>query len=49
MAKSKITKEAAKRIQSAADKNGNNQDWKSRAMSAADRNAKEEAPKTNES
>ena len=34
----KMTKDAARRIQSHADKTGTNQDWKARAMSAADRN-----------
>ena len=34
----KMTKEAARRIQSHADKTGTNQGWKARAMSAADRN-----------
>ncbi len=34
----KMTKEAASRIQSHADKTGRNEDFKERAMSAADRN-----------
>ncbi len=33
--KSSMNKEAARRIQSAADKSGKNQDFKARAMSAA--------------
>ncbi|MBI4258747.1 MAG: hypothetical protein HY619_07315 [Thaumarchaeota archaeon] len=37
----KMTKEAAQRIQSHADRTGRNQDFKSRAMSAADENDKE--------
>lgn len=36
--KNEMTKEAARRIQSHADRTGTNQGWKSRAMSAADRN-----------
>lgn len=35
--KTPITKDDARRIQSHADKTGTNQDWKARAMSAADR------------
>lgn len=35
--KSPMTKEAASRIQSAADKTGTNQDFKARAQSAADK------------
>ncbi len=38
--KSGMTKEAAVRIQSAADKSGTNQDFKARAMSAAAKNEK---------
>ncbi|OAX39105.1 hypothetical protein K503DRAFT_110672 [Rhizopogon vinicolor AM-OR11-026] len=38
-----MDKDAAKRIQSNADRNNKNQDFKSRAMSAADRNS---APKS---
>jgi hypothetical protein len=34
----KMTKEAAQRIQSAADRTGKNEDFKERAMSAADHN-----------
>jgi hypothetical protein len=34
----KMTKEAAQRIQSHADRSDKNQDFKSRAMSAADNN-----------
>ena len=37
---SKMTKEAARRIQSKADKSGKNQDFKARAMKAADKNSK---------
>lgn len=33
-----MTKEAARRIQSHADKTGTNKDFKARAMSAADKN-----------
>ena len=33
-----MTKEAARRIQSASDKSGKNQDFKARAMSAAEKN-----------
>ena len=33
-----MSKEAARRIQSHADKTGKNQDFKARAMSAADKN-----------
>lgn len=33
-----MSKEAARRIQSSADKTGKNQDFKSRAMSAAAKN-----------
>ena len=36
--KKPMTKEDARCIQSEADRNGHNQDWKARAMSAADRN-----------
>jgi len=36
--KSKMTTKAARRIQSAADKSGKNQDFKARVMSAADKN-----------
>ncbi len=36
--KSKMTKEDARRIQSHVDKTGKNQDFKARAMSAADKN-----------
>lgn len=35
-----MTKEAAVRIQSAADKSGTNQDFKARVMSAAAKNEK---------
>ncbi len=38
--KSKMTKEAARRIQSAADKSGKSQDFKARAMRAADKKKK---------
>lgn len=37
MTKNQMTSEAARRIQSNADKSGKNQGFKSRAMSAADR------------
>lgn len=37
-----MTKEAATRIQSHTDRTGRNQGFKSRAMSAADRNQEEE-------
>lgn len=37
MAKKHMTKEAARRIQSHADRTGTNQDFKDRAQSAADR------------
>ena len=40
--KEKMTKEAARRIQSHADKTGTNQDFKARAMSAAAKNEEEE-------
>jgi len=40
MGKTKMTSEAARRIQSHADRTGRNQDFKSRAMSAAARNEK---------
>ena len=33
-----MTKEAARRIQSAADESGTNQDFKARAQAAADKN-----------
>lgn len=36
--KSPMTKQAAERIQSVADRTGKNQDFKARAMSAADKN-----------
>ena len=36
--RSKMTKEAARRIQSAADKSGKHQDFKARAMRAAAKN-----------
>lgn len=39
----KMTKEDAIRIQSSADRTGRNQDFKSRAMSAAERNEDEES------
>jgi hypothetical protein len=38
--KSPMTSEAARRIQSNADKTGTNQDFKSRAMSSAAKNKK---------
>ena len=38
----RMTKEDASRIQSAADKEGKNQDFKSRAMSAASKNEEDE-------
>ncbi len=41
MSKEKMTKEAAARIQSNADKTGKNQDFKARAQSAAARNEKD--------
>jgi hypothetical protein len=37
----KMTREAAQRIQSHADRTGKNQDFKSRSMSAADDNEEE--------
>jgi hypothetical protein len=37
-----MTKEAASRIQSRADRTGRNQDFKARAMSAADRNEEDD-------
>ena len=37
---SKMNKEAARRIQSKADKSGKNQDFKARAMRAAEKNSK---------
>ena len=37
-----MSKEAARRIQSNSDKTGKNQDFKARAMSAADKNDDEE-------
>ena len=40
--KEKMTKEAARRIQSHADKTGTDQDFKARAMSAAAKNEEEE-------
>jgi len=40
MGKTKMSKKAARRIQSHADKTGKNQDFKARAMSAADKNEK---------
>lgn len=36
----KMTKKAARRIQSHADRTGTNQSWKARAMSAAAKNAR---------
>ncbi len=36
--KSPMTQQAAQRIQSAADKSGQNQDFKARAMAAAEKN-----------
>lgn len=44
--KTPMTKEAARRIQSQADKTGTNQEWKARAMSAAARNEAEKASKS---
>ena len=38
--KSSMTKAAARRIQSAADKSGNNQDFKARAMRSAAKSKK---------
>ncbi len=40
MAEKSMDQKAASRIQSNADKSGNNQDFKSRAQSAADKNKK---------
>ena len=42
MGKAKMTKEDARRIQKSADKTGRSQDFKRRAMRAADRNVKDE-------
>lgn len=39
MGKKSMTKKSARRIQSHADKTGKNQGFKSRAMSAADKNS----------
>ena len=39
--KEKMTEEAARRIQVAADKVDTNQDWKARARKAADKNKKD--------
>jgi len=38
--KSRMTSEAAQRIQSHADRSGTNQDFKARAQSSAERNSK---------
>jgi len=40
MGKSKMTTKAARRIQSSADKKGNNQNFKARAQKAASKNAR---------
>ncbi|MFX1283264.1 MAG: hypothetical protein ACFFB5_06395 [Promethearchaeota archaeon] len=40
MTKRKMSKDAARRIQSAADKSGKNHDFKARAMRAADKRKK---------
>ena len=39
--KEKMTEEAARRIQAAADKADTNQGWKARAQKAADKNKKD--------
>jgi len=43
-----MTKEAARRIQSEADKSGKNQDFKARVMRAADRNEAVQPPSNQE-
>lgn len=40
MTKTPMSNQAASRIQSQADKSGNNQDFKARAQSSADKNSK---------